>query len=338
MNILYGVAGVGFGHSSRALVIAKYIEEKGHNVKIVTYGDGYRVLKNKFDCFKVNGLNLIFKKGILKKRKTFVENFQNFPKNFWKWKKFYKLMKNFKPELCISDMEPIVPILSNWYNLPLISIDNQHRLTNLKISVPKKYNKDFLIAKEVVNAFVRRADKFIITSFSNAFLKNKNSVIVSPIIRKEVQELNPRYGKDILIYLSKSDKKILNEFKSINENFIVYGFDIKKKKGNIEFKRRDTFLKDLENCKCVIGTAGFSLISEAIYLNKPYLAIPLKGQFEQVLNALFLKKAGFGDYSEELNEKEVIYFLDNLEYYKNKLKKYEMNQNKLFKEIDKFLK
>ena len=334
MKILYGVAGVGFGHSSRALVIVKHLEDKGHQVKIITYGDGYRVLKKTFDCFKVNGLNLIFKRGILRKRLTAKYNLENFPKNFRKWKKFYKLMTEFQPDLCISDMEPIVPVLSFWYKIPLISIDNQHRLTNLEINVPTKYKKDFLIAKEVVNLFVRKADKFIVASFANSPIVKKNTIIVPPIIRKEVCELKSKSGDKILVYLSKSDKKILNVLKKINKSFVVYGFNCRRKKGNIEFKTREGFLNDLENCKGVIGTAGFSLMGEAIYLNKPYLALPLKGQFEQVLNALFLKKAGFGDYSEELTEKDVVYFLHKLNDYKNKLKKYNPDKNKLFKVLD----
>ncbi|MFA5174037.1 MAG: MJ1255/VC2487 family glycosyltransferase [Candidatus Pacearchaeota archaeon] len=337
MRILYGVAGVGFGHSSRALLIGKYLEEKGHKVKILTYGDGYKVLKNKFDCFKVRGLSLIFNRGILRKRKTIKYNLENFPKNALRWKKFHRLIKEFKPDLCISDMEPIVPILRNLYNLPLISIDNQHRLTNLEINIPEKYKKDFLIAKNVVNSFVRRADKFIVSSFSNSRIIKGNTVIVPPIIRKEIRELKPRYGNKVLVYLSKSDKKVLRVLEKFNEEFIVYGFNIKDKKGNIEFKTRESFLKDLESCKCIIGTAGFSLIGEAIYLNKPYLAIPLKGQFEQVLNALFLKKASFGDYSEELKEKEIKDFLGNLDNYKKKLRQYNPDYNKLFKVLDKAL-
>jgi len=135
-----------------------------------------------------------------------------------------------------------------------------------------------------------------------------------------------------------SDKKVLNFLKKLDEKFVVYGFNQRRKKGNMEFKTRESFLKDLENCKCIIGTAGFSLMGEAIYLNKPYLALPLKGQFEQILNALFLKKAGFGDYSEDLKIEEVESFLKSLSRYKKKLKAYHPNQNKLFKVLDKYLK
>jgi uncharacterized protein (TIGR00661 family) len=340
MKILYGVAGEGFGHSSRARVIAKYLEEKGHEVIIMTYGQAYSVLKNKFKVFKVRGLGLIFKKSVLKKRKTFVYNLEHFPKNLRKWKRFHKLMKEFKPDLCISDMEPIVPILRNWYGLPLICIDNQHRLTNLKINVPSEYKKDFIIAREVTNAFVRKADYFIISSYSITPLKDKykkNSFIVPPIIRNEIkkQKSKSKYGEKILVYLTKKDKSILKILKNINEKFVVYGYNKNKKIGNLEFKTKESFLRDLVNCKAVIATAGFTLLSESIYLKKPYFALPLKRQFEQTLNALFLKKADFGEYSEDVSEKEINYFLKNLGEYKKKLKSYNPDYNKLYKVLDK---
>ena len=79
-------------------------------------------------------------------------------------------------------------------------------------------------------------------------------------------------------------------------------------------------------------------MSEAIYLKKPLLALPLHGQFEQTLNALLLKKSGFGDYVEELTEKDLIYFLYNLEKHKKKLKNHNPNPDQLFKTFDKLLK
>ena len=174
MRILYGVAGEGFGHSSRALVVADYLQKQGHKVKIITYGQATDVLKDKFDVFEVKGLHLIFEKSVLKKRKTIDYNLKHFSENFKRWREFHNLMKKFNPDLCISDMEPIVPILRNWYKKPLICFDNQHRITNLEINVPKKYYKDYLIAKEVTNTFVRKADYFIVTSFAEVPIKEKN--------------------------------------------------------------------------------------------------------------------------------------------------------------------
>lgn len=338
MKILYGVSGEGFGHSSRALVFGNYLKKKGHIVKIVTYGQAYKILKNKFDVFRVRGLHLYFIRGSLDMKKTAFVNSKNFSKNLGRFKKFHKLMNDFNPDLCISDMEPIVPILSFWYNRPLISFDNQHRITNLEIDVPKKYYKDYLFAKTVVNRFVSKADCFIVTSFANAKIKKKNTFIVSPIIREEVRRLKPKDGGKILVYLTKKDRSVINLLKKVDGKFVVYGYNVNKQDNNLEFKKRAEFLEDLKNCKAIIASSGFTLMSEALYLRKPYLALPLGGQFEQVLNSLFLKQAGFGDYSEKLTKEEVEEFFRNIPKYKKNLRKYRIDFDKLFNIFDKVLK
>lgn len=334
MNILYGVAGVGYGHSSRALLVIRHLEKAGHKVKVITYGDGYRALKDEFDCIEANSLDLVFDKGVVKKRKTVSKNVKNVSKELLNWPKFHKMVRKFKPSVCITDMESIVPIISYWNSIPLISIDNQHALTNLKTRVPWRHMKSYIIAKRIVDRIVHKADTFIVSSFGGAKIRKKNTVIIPPIVRGEIQKLKPKYGKKVLVYLSKSDEGSLNVLRNLNEEFVVYGFDKAKKKGNIEFRKRGSFLRDLSSCKCVIGTAGFSLMGEAIYLNKPYLAIPLKGQFEQISNALFLEGAGFGGYCKKLNEKDVVYFLYHLDKYRRALEKCDFDQGKLFRTID----
>ena len=38
-------------------------------------------------------------------------------------------------------------------------------------------------------------------------------------------------------------------------------------------------------------------MSEAVYLRKPMLSVPVERQFEQVLNALYLQQLGYGGYA-----------------------------------------
>jgi uncharacterized protein (TIGR00661 family) len=334
MKILYGVAGVGLGHSSRASTIIKHLESKGHQIKIITYGQALRVLKKDFDVFKANGPNMVFKRGILKKRLTLKDNLENLPRNLRRWKKFHTLMQDFSPDICISDMDPLVPILSNWYSLPLISIDNQHRLTNLKLKIPKEHYKEYLIAKNVVKTFVRKADAFIITSFAKAPVRKPKTFLVPPILRPEILKANPSQKNHILVYLSRKDPSILKILKKIPEKFTIYGYNKNSISNNLHFKTKETFLSDLESCNAVIATAGFTLICESLYLKKPYLAIPLKGQFEQVLNCLQLQASGFGNYTENLNKEDINQFLSDLKKYKTKLQKYKPDNFKLLKVLD----
>ena len=94
----------------------------------------------------------------------------------------------------------------------------------------------------------------------------------------------------------------------------AYGFGRGGREGNITFKKPslDGFLQDLVNCKAIIANAGFSLVTEALHLGKPYLAIPVNHQFEQIFNAYWLDKMGYGAYWEDLNKERVESFLYNV--------------------------
>ena len=94
----------------------------------------------------------------------------------------------------------------------------------------------------------------------------------------------------------------------------------------------------MKDCRAIIGNAGFSLISEALYLRKPYLALPIKGQFEQLLNAHTLKKMGYGNYKNKLSRKRIEKFLTNLDKYETNLKNYNRGDNKeIFAKIDELI-
>jgi hypothetical protein len=61
-----------------------------------------------------------------------------------------------------------------------------------------------------------------------------------------------------------------------------------------------------------MGTSGLSLITEAVWLKKPFFGVPLKNEFEQTSNSLFIKEAGLGDFSERPSRGEVEAFFRNL--------------------------
>jgi uncharacterized protein (TIGR00661 family) len=84
----------------------------------------------------------------------------------------------------------------------------------------------------------------------------------------------------------------------------------------------DCFVRDLASARAVLAGGGFSLMGEAVQLGKPLLAVPLKGQFEQTLNALYLAQLGYGEYHDELSEKRIVKFLDRAPRYAASLKTY----------------
>jgi len=161
-------------------------------------------------------------------------------------------------------------------------------------------------------------------------------------LRREVLEEKPVAGDYVLVYTTSHFSDLNETLEKIKtEKFIVYGLGEKKSKENVFFKApsQDGFLKDLAGCKAIIATAGLSLISEALYLGKPYLAIPVKKQFEQILNAHYLEKCGYGKFLQSINQKDIELFLSNLVKYRKNLLQYPKEDNKkIFSKLDSLIK
>ena len=79
------------------------------------------------------------------------------------------------------------------------------------------------------------------------------------------------------------------------------------------------FLGDLASSRAVIAGAGFTTMTEAIYLGKPMLAVPFEGQYEQILNASYLSEMGYGERAREITREGVGAFLERAETYRTNL-------------------
>lgn len=340
-NILYGVAGEGSGHSSRAKEIIRYMQSEGHTVKVVSYDKGYKNLETDFDVEKIFGLHFAYKNNKVQYLPTALKNLGSLPDAIRSISKVSKIVDDFKPDIIFSDFEPISGIVANKKKVPLISIDNQHRLTNIKIEYPKKYKKDAITAKTVTRLMLNRTKACLVTSFFDAEITNKKTLLFPPILREEVLELKTNERKYVLVYVTNPYEELVDILRSINQKFILYGFNREGKQKNLIFKApsQDGFLEDLANSEGVIANAGFTLITESLYLKKPYLALPVQGQFEQILNGYYLEKIGCGKFWDELNKERIESFLFNLDLYKKNLKKYKKEDNsKIFKKVSELIK
>ena len=84
-----------------------------------------------------------------------------------------------------------------------------------------------------------------------------------------------------------------------------------EEEGNLRYRpfANEQFVDDLRTCRGVVASAGFSLMSEVVYLRKPMLALPLAGQFEQEMNARYLERLGYGTAADVLDEAALGRFL-----------------------------
>ena len=331
-NIIYGVSGEGFGHSSRAREMLSHLVKSGHTVKVVSYDRGYRSLKEDFDVFETAGLHITSADNKVSIGKTFTDNLKKLPDGQKKLRALrHELFKKFKPHCVITDFEPMTAYLAHHYKVPLISIDNQHRMRYMKYPCPPKLRKERLITESVIRGMVPKPDVSLVTSFYFGEPKNKRTFIFPPILRKEVLALEPKNGNHILVYLTSGFESFLDLLKDFTrEQFVVYGYNRDEQVGNFIFKApsREGFLADLASCKAVMATAGFTLMTESLYLRKPYLALPMRGQFEQELNGHLLEKLQYGANVRHISSEAIGNYLYHLPDFSEKLKEYRAEDNR----------
>lgn len=341
MKIIYGLSGQGFGHSTRSKETIKHLLDAGHEVKILTYGQALFMLRDFSDrIIEIPGLILVYKKNRLSYFQTVFQNTKKILTQAKDWKKLKKIFADFNPDLVITDFEPLTAKLAKEFRRPLISIDNQHQLTNTKIKITAKYKKDLLTDRLIVKSMIGHADYYLITSFFKTPISQKNTFLFPPVIRQEILDLQPVYGDYILVYDGSDLSSILPALQSSAYQFIVVGPDKEGRENNIIYKKYsvDEWLKLLQNAKAMIGTAGLSLLGECIYLKKPYLALPIERQIEQVVNAEYLKRLGGGDFTYKLTAEKIKEFMGQWETYRKNLSEADGCGNELlFKKLDEII-
>ena len=189
MKIIYGLSGQGFGHSARSRELLRHLIESGHQVKIFTYGQSLLLLEEYQDLIEpIPGLVLIYNGNRLSYLKTVWQNCQKISLQLQKWRELKKSFADFKPDLVITDFEPLTARLARKFKKPLISFDNQHQLIRTKIKKIEKYKKDSWVDKMIVKIMIGSADYYLITSFFKTEPKYTNTFIFAPIIRREIRE------------------------------------------------------------------------------------------------------------------------------------------------------
>ena len=328
-NILYGVNGEGSGHSTRAKEVLRHLVRQGHRVHVASFDRGLQNLRDEFEVTEIYGLRLSYVNNRVRYEKTVANNLLAAPKAVKSNHRLLQLAEDWKIDLVITDFEPMTCHVGHRMHLPIIAIDNQHCITNVEVSYPKQYRRDAAVTKLVAKLMTPRADAYLVISFFPAKLRKKNTFLFSPLLRQEVLSAKPTQGDSVLVYVTSPSPKLADLLQSVRCRFVAYGFGREGHVGNVTFKRPtlDGFLADLVDCKAVIANSGFSLISEALHLGKPYLAIPVAHQFEQIFNAYYLDKVGYGAYWEELAKEKIESFLFNLDFYRENLVKYPRQDN-----------
>tara|TARA_R110002111_G_scaffold255028_1_gene321011 strand:- start:7802 stop:8929 length:1128 start_codon:yes stop_codon:yes gene_type:complete len=317
MKFLFIVQGEGRGHMTQAQVLKGILEKQGHSIEAVILGTSKRrkiptYFLNTFNCpiYSFPSPNFVTDKEN-KSIRLSATIFQNLKKAAL----FIRTLKQIDLKVQSHQPDGIInfyDILGGLYNFlykpkaKFIAIGHQY-LT---------FHPDFIFAKQgKFNSFLFKLNT-LVTCYG-AQMKIALSLwqpcpttlgpglkVWPPLIKESIKKstvkqddfylayvVNPGYAQEIIDSAKKNPTAQIEAFWD-NAAF-PNPYQVLP---NLTFHliNEQLFLEKMATCKGFLTTAGFESIGEAMFLGKPILMVPVKGQYEQRCNALDAEMAGAG--------------------------------------------
>lgn len=283
MKILYAVQATGNGHISRASEILPLLQKYGQ-VDIMLSGNNAHLPVDLPVKYRSQGLSLFYRPG--------------------GGLNYLKMIKQINPIRIWTDIKRL-PVES--YDLVINDFDF---ITAMACKIRRKFSIHWgHQASFHYNETPRPNQKsligeWVLKHFTSAQLniglhfKPYHKNILPPIIKDHIRYAKPSNQGHITIYLAQYDhEEIYRQLKSLTHlKFHVFSGGIKEKitKQNFQFfpLSKECFSHSMIHAKGVITGAGFETPSEALYLGKKLMVLPIKDQYEQSCNAEALREFG----------------------------------------------
>ncbi|HMK53336.1 MAG TPA: UDP-N-acetylglucosamine--N-acetylmuramyl-(pentapeptide) pyrophosphoryl-undecaprenol N-acetylglucosamine transferase [Methanobacteriaceae archaeon] len=323
MRVLFIPCGIGMGHASRSLAVAQKLQEKGCEVLFASYGAGYDFLKE-FTQFNVVKIPEIKFYGVVGEFNLKYTAKKSIDAPFTFLKSIYsesKIIKDFQPDVVVSDSHYSVPITCKVLGVPCVLITNELTF-NFTDIYPQDRTMEYL--ENGLQRFISDASKL-----SKAIIipDIDGSQIIPPKIKEKVIYTGPLLKRDPNLMPSREElrklsgfdnsqtivmatvggtwfgAKLLNllseaaEMVNTQQIIMVTGpqIDISSLKPSpkITVKR---FLGDMmglmQMSDLVVTLAGHTTSMELASLGVRNLMIPIENHHEQMKNALNMQSHG----------------------------------------------
>ncbi|MEC7754196.1 glycosyltransferase family protein [Roseivirga sp. UBA1976] len=315
MKVLFIVQGEGRGHMTQALALEKILSNANHQVTAIAVGTSNRRSIPKFVAQNTNANlktfkspNFYFDKNSKSVNlwKTVTFNLLSTPLFLRELIRLHKFRKEFKPDLIVNFYDILGGLYFGLFRPTTQRVCIAHQYLALHNSFPfaegfKTQKWAFRLNNQLTAI---GSHKIIALSFRPLKSDSPKLIIAPPLLRKEVFSLTPTNGDYILAYVvNKGYAQEIIEWHKENKKIKIHCFwdnkqlpDEWKPHKNLTFHyiNDQKFLHLMAGCAGYASTAGFESICEAMYLNKPVLMVPVKGQYEQACNAQDAKLARAG--------------------------------------------
>jgi uncharacterized protein (TIGR00661 family) len=284
-------------------------------------------------------MHIIYEENRVRPGKTLLSNMAQgalaIPKQI---RAYFDLIDGFRPDVVVSDFESWTYLYGKTHRRPVISLDNIQMLNRCyhEPSIRDVDRTGFELARAFVKGKLPLADHYLITTFYYPQIRKPRTELYPSILRPEILAAKPRPGDHLLVYqTAEGNDALIAALRDSGVPCRIYGMRRSitqdQTEGTLRFRpfSEESFIEDLATARAVVAGGGFTLMSECVYLHKPLLAMPIGGQFEQTLNALYLEREGYGKYARALDASTLAAFLGAVPSYESNLAAYSQDGNRL---------
>lgn len=282
-KIFYAVQATGNGHISRAQQLYPYLEQFG-DVDFFISGNNanldfkipvkYRSKGCSLHYSKCGGLNYF---DVVKNIKPYM---------------MYKDAKSLpleKYDVIINDFDFVTSLACKLKRLPSVQLGHQASFQSNETPRPDKKS---IVGETILKHYAHA------TNHIGFHFQKYDSFILPPVIKEEFINATPIDLNHVTIYLPSFQKhcllEALNKLPHIQFHWFLDSINSIRTEKNITYYpiNQNLFNKSLLSCHGLITGGGFETPSEALYLGKKLISIPIQNHYEQQCNAAAAKKIG----------------------------------------------
>ena len=315
MKMMFCVLGEGRGHMTQAIAVKEMVEAAGHEVVAVTLGlSTYRQVPEYFELamkLPVRRLpTLEFKyrnNSAVRPTATLLSALGSLPKYARLVRQLDEVVRSLQPDVIINFFEPIAALygLTRRRRPPMVAVGHQFMFQHPRYARTPQLWKQLFSMKLYTHLLGARATKLALSLYEVPDLPARRIIVGPPILREQLFHLQPNpAGNFTLVYLlNHGYAEQIIQWSDAHPQTRLHCFYDKpgapaefQHSPSLTFHRLagEKFLTMMAECRNVVCTAGFESVSEAAWLGKPLILVPVENHVEQQVNAVDAEQFGLG--------------------------------------------
>lgn len=209
-----------------------------------------------------------------------------------------------RPDLLVNFLEPLV----GWFArigrspVPMLAVGHQFMLSHPDYGRSNRCRLQQWGLRRYVETTGAGAMRYALSFYRAGDDEQRRCLVGPPLLRDELFHLETTTGEFLLVYLlNEGYRRDLESWHRRHPGVPIHCFydrpnapETERVDATLTFHalHGERFLEMMAACRGVVCTAGFESVSEAAWLGKPVLAVPVEGHVEQMLNAVDAEHCG----------------------------------------------